>query len=88
MFILADATQEFAFSSKLLYLLPNSPSELAPISFLLLSAVPVLIAKPSILQQHGWTLRGMILNEISQTEKDKYHMIPLWAEAKNKKLSS
>ena len=30
----------------------------------------------------------MILNGISQTEEDKYHMIALQAEAKNKKLSS
>ena len=26
-------------------------------------------------QQHGWTWEGVMLSEISQTEKDKYYMI-------------
>ena len=39
-------------------------------------------AKSCHLWQHGWTLKGIILSEISQTEKDKYYLISLYVESK------
>ena len=32
-------------------------------------------------------LETVILNEVNQTEKDKYHMIPLFVESKNDNTS-
>lgn len=35
--------------------------------------------KPYHSQQHGWDWRSFMLNEIRQTQKDKYHDLLMWS---------